>query len=77
MKTITLNVTITVKVPEFDEDGDPKTEADQNLTGVEVTVLKGGVEIPQDTNYSYSDSRYWDLLPDEENFTLGIEFGYC
>jgi len=76
MKTLTLNVQITVKIPEFDPDGDPKSEEDENLLGTEVTILKNGVEVSPEESETRSDTRYWDLLPNEENFTLGIEFGY-
>lgn len=76
MRTLTLNLVITVKIPEFDLDGEPLTEADQTLSGVEVSILKNGEDITSIGEVEGCDTTFWDLVPDEENFTLGIERGY-
>lgn len=76
MKVITTTVVITLKIPEWDPDGDPLTEQDEELTGVEVKAVQDGRELEADIP-AYSDTCIWDLTPEGyEDWGLSVQFGH-
>lgn len=77
MKTITMTLLITVEIPEYNEEGEPKFEADQELGDVRVTVVRDGRDITDKFEVeAYGDSSFVDLLPNVENYSLVISKGH-
>ncbi len=63
MKTITLNVQIEIRIPEFDDDGEPLTKVDEDLFGPEVTKLTvDGVDKLTNGSISMGTKFRWELL---------------